>query len=147
MQPYPKLQQPNNCVGRFLLRFLRNRCESYYLKPCMDQTKHTWFLVKLIFMLLVKSIFHVVDLYLQAKLVFLKLDQQLSPQHLGALHSKGCGRQINSLKTYLFIKINQLKTITGTERSLTVKENHIGSASKKILRYRQKTPTTLYNRI
>ena len=39
----------------------------------------------------------------------------------------------------LFIEINYPKTMLGPIRSLTVKENHIGSAVNEILCYRQKS--------
>ena len=39
------------------------------------------------------------------------------------------------------------KNIPGPIRSFTVKENHLGSVVSKILHYRQKKLTTLYNRI
>ena len=43
--------------------------------------------------------------------------------------------------------MKKTKTISGSIRSFTVKENQIGSAVSEILRYRQKKLTTLYNRI
>ena len=57
--------------------------------------------------------------------------------------------QKNNLKPYndFFIKIKQPKTTLGPIRSFTLKENHIGSAVSKILHYRQKKVTSIYNRI
>ena len=70
------------------------------------------------------------------------INQRLRPQHLGALYLMNMEGQINSLKPYLprlFIKIKQPKTISRPISSFTVKEDHIGSAVSKILRYRQKS--------
>ena len=39
-----------------------------------------------------------------------------------------------------------MKIIQGPKRSVIVKETHIGSAVSKILQYRQKKVTTLYNK-